>query len=203
MINIRCQNLGVRLYWSVVRQHLTEGGLSPTRMKFKVKTSRSELHSRAIAEFIARHDDDAVTQALDEVARNINGRSLRYSDDHCLCVRHPATGGMVIQQGEIWWADLDADDCLTNTWLRSLPVLTSSWGGRLHKRGQSTFRFALVCLEVAVKTRGRAWHQCSDKIVVVAHGCCACCQTRTSSASSLPKVSSMKLRRTSSSEYSG
>ncbi len=72
MINIRCQNLGVRLYWSVVRQHLTEGGLSPTRMKFKVKTSRSELYSRAIAEFVARHDDDAVTQALDEVARNIN-----------------------------------------------------------------------------------------------------------------------------------
>ncbi|MFM8371519.1 MAG: type II toxin-antitoxin system PemK/MazF family toxin, partial [Bacteroidota bacterium] len=27
---------------------------------------------------------------------------------HSLCIGHPATGGMVIQQGEIWWADLDA-----------------------------------------------------------------------------------------------
>jgi hypothetical protein len=96
---------------------------------------------------------------------------------------------MVIQQGEIWWADLDApvgstagfrrpvlivqcnsfnrsristtvcvpltsnlkwDDSPTNTWLQSLPVLTSSWGGRLHKKGHSAFRTALVCHENAV-----------------------------------------------------
>ena len=42
------------------------------RLVARFKTSRSELYSRAIAEFVARHDDDAVTQALDEVARNIN-----------------------------------------------------------------------------------------------------------------------------------
>lgn len=42
------------------------------RLVARFKTSRSELYSRAIAEFIARHDDDAVTRALDEVARNIN-----------------------------------------------------------------------------------------------------------------------------------
>lgn len=38
------------------------------RLVARFKTSRSELYSRAIAEFIARHDEDAVTQALDEVA---------------------------------------------------------------------------------------------------------------------------------------
>ena len=42
------------------------------RLVARMKTSRSELYSRAIAEFVARHDDDAVTRALDEVARNIN-----------------------------------------------------------------------------------------------------------------------------------
>lgn len=42
------------------------------RLVARFKTSRSELYSRAIAEFIARHDEDAVTQALDEVARNVN-----------------------------------------------------------------------------------------------------------------------------------
>lgn len=45
------------------------------RLVARFKTSRSELYSRAIAEFVARHDDDAVTQALDEVARNINADS--------------------------------------------------------------------------------------------------------------------------------
>ena len=42
------------------------------RLVARMKTSRSELYSRAIAEFVARHDDDAVTRALDEVARIIN-----------------------------------------------------------------------------------------------------------------------------------
>ncbi len=42
------------------------------RLVARFKTSRSELYSRAVAEFIARHDEDSVTQALDEVARNIN-----------------------------------------------------------------------------------------------------------------------------------
>ncbi|NBO93994.1 MAG: hypothetical protein EBV06_17060 [Planctomycetia bacterium] len=42
------------------------------RLVARFKTSRSELYSRAIAEFVARHDDEAVTRALDEVAHNIN-----------------------------------------------------------------------------------------------------------------------------------
>lgn len=42
------------------------------RLVARFKTSRSELYSRAIAEFVARHDEDAVTQALNEVVRSLN-----------------------------------------------------------------------------------------------------------------------------------
>jgi hypothetical protein len=42
------------------------------RLVARFNTSRRELYSRAIAKFIARHDEDVVTQALDEVARNVN-----------------------------------------------------------------------------------------------------------------------------------
>jgi hypothetical protein len=42
------------------------------RLVARFKTSRSELYARAIAEFVARHDNDAVTQAFDELGRNIN-----------------------------------------------------------------------------------------------------------------------------------
>ncbi|MFM7831289.1 MAG: ribbon-helix-helix domain-containing protein, partial [Planctomycetaceae bacterium] len=42
------------------------------RLIARFKTSRSELYSRAIAEFVARHDEDAVTQALDKVVCNVN-----------------------------------------------------------------------------------------------------------------------------------
>jgi metal-responsive CopG/Arc/MetJ family transcriptional regulator len=42
------------------------------RLVARFKTSRSELYSRAIAEFVARHDEDAVTQALNEMVRNLN-----------------------------------------------------------------------------------------------------------------------------------
>jgi hypothetical protein len=42
------------------------------RLVARFKTSRSELYARAIAEFVARHDNDAVTQAFDELGLNIN-----------------------------------------------------------------------------------------------------------------------------------
>ncbi|MGV2333789.1 MAG UNVERIFIED_CONTAM: hypothetical protein LVR18_26540 [Planctomycetaceae bacterium] len=42
------------------------------RLVARFKTSRSELYSRAIAEFVARHDEDAATQALNEVVRSLN-----------------------------------------------------------------------------------------------------------------------------------
>lgn len=42
------------------------------RLVARFKTSRSELYSRAIAEFLARHDEDAATQALNEVVQSLN-----------------------------------------------------------------------------------------------------------------------------------
>jgi metal-responsive CopG/Arc/MetJ family transcriptional regulator len=45
------------------------------RLVARFKTSRSELYSRAIAEFVARHDEDAATQALNEVVRSLNSDS--------------------------------------------------------------------------------------------------------------------------------
>jgi len=35
------------------------------RLAARLQTSRSQLYARAIAEFIARHDDDRVTQLMD------------------------------------------------------------------------------------------------------------------------------------------
>jgi predicted transcriptional regulator len=46
--------------------------INAERLVADFKTSRSELYSRAIAEFAARHEEDAVTQTLDEVARKVN-----------------------------------------------------------------------------------------------------------------------------------
>lgn len=37
------------------------------RLATRLKTSRSELYARALAEFIARHDDDWITAAYDAV----------------------------------------------------------------------------------------------------------------------------------------
>ena len=45
------------------------------RLASRLKTSRSQLYSRALAEFVARHDDDRVTsamnQAVDEVGTEV------------------------------------------------------------------------------------------------------------------------------------
>ena len=37
------------------------------RLAKRMKTSRSEIYSRAMREFVARHADDRVTEALDDV----------------------------------------------------------------------------------------------------------------------------------------
>lgn len=42
------------------------------RLAKKMKKSRSELYSRALREFVARHAEDRVTQALDEVVSAVN-----------------------------------------------------------------------------------------------------------------------------------
>jgi antitoxin MazE6 len=41
------------------------------RLVARFQTSRSELYARALAEFIARHDEEHVTQALDQVADSL------------------------------------------------------------------------------------------------------------------------------------
>lgn len=45
------------------------------RLAKRMKKSRSELYSRALREFLARHADDRVTEAFDEVLASID-------DDH-------------------------------------------------------------------------------------------------------------------------
>ena len=37
------------------------------RLADRLRTSRSQLYARAVAEFVARHDDDEVTAAMDAV----------------------------------------------------------------------------------------------------------------------------------------
>jgi predicted transcriptional regulator len=39
------------------------------RLASRLQTSRSQLYARAIAEFVARHDDDRVTALMDQAAR--------------------------------------------------------------------------------------------------------------------------------------
>jgi len=41
------------------------------RLVARFQTSRSQLYARALAEFIARHDEDSVTRALDRVADEV------------------------------------------------------------------------------------------------------------------------------------
>jgi predicted transcriptional regulator len=41
------------------------------RLAVRLQTSRSQLYARALAEFVARHDDDHVTAAMDEVVDEV------------------------------------------------------------------------------------------------------------------------------------
>lgn len=38
----------------------------------RLKISRSRLYSQAVADFVARHDDDAVTEAIDRVCETVD-----------------------------------------------------------------------------------------------------------------------------------
>lgn len=42
------------------------------RLAKRMKKSRSELYSRALREFVARHAEDRVTEALDEVVAAVD-----------------------------------------------------------------------------------------------------------------------------------
>ena len=44
------------------------------RLARRLKKSRSELYARAIAEYVARHDPDAVTEAMNRVCEAVDSR---------------------------------------------------------------------------------------------------------------------------------
>lgn len=41
------------------------------RLASRLQTSRSELYARALAEFVARHDEDRITAAMDRVVDEV------------------------------------------------------------------------------------------------------------------------------------
>lgn len=43
------------------------------RLASRLQTSRSKLYARALAEFVARHDDDRVTTLMDQAVREAGG----------------------------------------------------------------------------------------------------------------------------------
>jgi len=44
------------------------------RLASQLGTSRSQLYARALAEFVARHDDDHVTALIDQAVREAGGQ---------------------------------------------------------------------------------------------------------------------------------
>jgi len=49
------------------------------RLARRMKKSRSEIYREALAEYVARHEPDAVTAALDRFAERIDGRPDPFS----------------------------------------------------------------------------------------------------------------------------
>jgi predicted transcriptional regulator len=45
------------------------------RLASRLQTSRSKLYARALAEFVARHDDDQVTVLMDQAVREAGGEA--------------------------------------------------------------------------------------------------------------------------------
>lgn len=49
------------------------------RLAGRLQTSRSQLYARALAEFVARHDDDRVTAAMDAVVDEVGTGSDEFT----------------------------------------------------------------------------------------------------------------------------
>ncbi|HEY8211744.1 MAG TPA: ribbon-helix-helix protein, CopG family [Myxococcaceae bacterium] len=49
------------------------------RLARRMKKSRSELYRRAVAEYVARHEPDAVTEKIDRAMEGIDGRPDAFS----------------------------------------------------------------------------------------------------------------------------
>jgi predicted transcriptional regulator len=48
------------------------------RLASRLQTSRSQLYARAIAEFVARHDDDRVTALMDQAVREAESEDATF-----------------------------------------------------------------------------------------------------------------------------
>ena len=48
------------------------------RLASRLQTSRSQLYARAIAEFVARHDDDRVTALMDQAVREAGSEDATF-----------------------------------------------------------------------------------------------------------------------------
>ncbi|MGC4000932.1 MAG: ribbon-helix-helix protein, CopG family [Anaeromyxobacter sp.] len=53
------------------------------RLAKRLKKSRSELYKEAVAEYVARHEPEAVTEALDRVAKQLDTRIGRVRRRRC------------------------------------------------------------------------------------------------------------------------
>jgi len=50
------------------------------RLASRLQTSRSKLYARALAEFVARHDDDRITTLMDQAVREAGGKGDAFLD---------------------------------------------------------------------------------------------------------------------------
>jgi predicted transcriptional regulator len=50
------------------------------RLAARLQTSRSQLYARALAEFVARHDDDRVTVLMDQAIREVGREGSAFLD---------------------------------------------------------------------------------------------------------------------------
>jgi predicted transcriptional regulator len=48
------------------------------RLASRLQTSRSKLYARALAEFVARHDDDRVTALMDQAVREAGSEDATF-----------------------------------------------------------------------------------------------------------------------------
>jgi metal-responsive CopG/Arc/MetJ family transcriptional regulator len=49
------------------------------RLAKRLKKSRSNLYTEAVAEYVARHEPEAVTEALNQVAKKLDTRPDRFA----------------------------------------------------------------------------------------------------------------------------
>ena len=74
------------------------------RLARRLKKSRSELYKEAVAEYVARHEPEAVTEALNRLAKNLDTGTDEFNSANA-----SARAGalrVVIAQGDVCWADL-------------------------------------------------------------------------------------------------